>query len=127
MELKLKVRKFWGLNLTFVEVTGEKYKGGGRLFALPILNRVKAKQPEPIINLSQQQQWQHQKYHHHHHHHHHHQQHHHHHHQQHQKHQQKQSQNNNLRSNLKKVRASTNTSSLFGLHTKNDLSDNSNV
>ena len=37
--LKLKVRKFWGLILTFVEVTGEKLVGG--LFAPPpILNRV---------------------------------------------------------------------------------------
>ena len=26
--LKLKVRKFWGLVLTFVEVTGEKLLGG---------------------------------------------------------------------------------------------------
>ena len=33
--LKLEVRKFWGPNLTFVEVTGEK------LIAPPILNRVK--------------------------------------------------------------------------------------
>ena len=37
-ELKLKVRKFWGLSPTFVKVTGEKLVGG--LFA-PILNRVK--------------------------------------------------------------------------------------
>ena len=41
-ELKLKVRKFWGLIPTFVEVTGEKLVG---LFAPPlpflILNRVK--------------------------------------------------------------------------------------
>ena len=39
--LKLKVRKFWGLLLTFVEVAGEKLVG--RLFAppSPILNRVK--------------------------------------------------------------------------------------
>ena len=37
--LKLKVRKFWGLILTFAEVTGEKLVGGGRLFALrPILS-----------------------------------------------------------------------------------------
>ena len=27
--LKLKVRKFWGLTHTFVEVTGEKLVGGG--------------------------------------------------------------------------------------------------
>ena len=40
--LKLKVRKFWGLILTFAEVTGEKLVGGGGLFALrPILNRAK--------------------------------------------------------------------------------------
>ena len=38
--LKLKVRKFWGLIPTFVEVTAEKLVGGD-LFALPILNRVK--------------------------------------------------------------------------------------
>ena len=36
--LKLKVRKFWGLIRTFVEVTGGKLVGS--LFA-PILNRVK--------------------------------------------------------------------------------------
>ena len=36
--LKLQVRKFFGLNPTFVEVTEEKLVGG--LFA-PILNRVK--------------------------------------------------------------------------------------
>ena len=46
--LKLKVRNFLGLVLTFVEVTGEKLVGAGGLFApsLPspplILNRVKA-------------------------------------------------------------------------------------
>ena len=32
--LKLKVRKFWGIIPTFVEVTGEKLIGGG-LFAHP--------------------------------------------------------------------------------------------
>ena len=37
--LKLKIRMFWGLILTFVEVTGEKLVGGP--FAPPILNRVK--------------------------------------------------------------------------------------
>ena len=37
--LKLKVRKFWGLILTFVEVTGKKWQGG--LFAPTIPNRVK--------------------------------------------------------------------------------------
>ena len=39
--LKLKVRKFWGLSPTFVEVTGEKLVGGpfGHT-PLPILNRV---------------------------------------------------------------------------------------
>ena len=37
--LKLKVRKFWGPNPTFVEVTGEKLVGGP--FWPPILNRVK--------------------------------------------------------------------------------------
>ena len=52
--------------------------------SLNSLSNLKAKQPEPIVNLSQQQQRQHQKYHHHHHHHYHHQQ--------HQKHQQQQSQ-----------------------------------
>ena len=39
-ELKLKVRKFWGLIPTFVEVTGEKLVGG-RFLLTPILNRVK--------------------------------------------------------------------------------------
>ena len=34
--LKLKVRKFWGLILTFVEVTGEKLVAGG----VGVLNRV---------------------------------------------------------------------------------------
>ena len=38
-ELKLKVRKFWWLILTFVRVTGKKLVGA--LFAL-ILNRVKS-------------------------------------------------------------------------------------
>ena len=37
--LKLKVRKFWGLIPTFVEVTEKKLIGG--LFALPTPNRVK--------------------------------------------------------------------------------------
>ena len=36
--LKLKVRKFWGLIATFVEVTEEKLSGrGGGLFGAPIL------------------------------------------------------------------------------------------
>ena len=38
--LKLKVRKFWGLILTFVEVTGEKLVGVGVVFLPPILIRV---------------------------------------------------------------------------------------
>ena len=41
---KLKVRKFWELIPTFVQVTGKKIgrEGGGGLFApSPILNRVK--------------------------------------------------------------------------------------
>ena len=37
--LKLKVRKFWRLNPTFVEVTGEKLIGG--FFGPSSLNRVK--------------------------------------------------------------------------------------
>ena len=41
-DLKLKVRKFWRLIPTFVEVTWEKLVGGFR----PILNRVKVKQAE---------------------------------------------------------------------------------
>ena len=40
--------------------------------SLNLLSNLKAKQPEPIVNLSRQQQRQHQKHHHHHHHHHHH-------------------------------------------------------
>ena len=40
--LKLKVRKFWGLTPTLVEVTGEKLVGGGGHFGPPpILNKVK--------------------------------------------------------------------------------------
>ena len=41
--LKLKIRKFCGLDPTFVEVTEEKLVGWGGLFAPlpPILNRVK--------------------------------------------------------------------------------------
>ena len=34
-ELKLKVRKFWGLILMFVEATGEKLVGGAFLSLLP--------------------------------------------------------------------------------------------
>ena len=40
-EFKLKVKKFFGLIFTFVEVTGEKLVGG--FFASPILNRVNIK------------------------------------------------------------------------------------
>ena len=40
--LKLKVRKFWELIPTFVEVTGEKLVRGGPFLPTPILNRVKA-------------------------------------------------------------------------------------
>ena len=40
--LKLKFRKFWGLNPTFVEVTGEKLVVGRGGFLHPqILNRIK--------------------------------------------------------------------------------------
>ena len=39
--LKLKVRKFFGLNPTFAEVRGEKLVGGNFLPSPPILNRVK--------------------------------------------------------------------------------------
>ena len=38
-ELKLKVRKFWGVFLTFVKVKEEKLVG--ETFLAPILNRVK--------------------------------------------------------------------------------------
>ena len=38
--LKLKVRKFWGLSPTFVEVTGEKLVRGPFCHSPPILNRV---------------------------------------------------------------------------------------
>ena len=40
--LKLNVKKFGGLNRTFVEVTGEKLveRGGGLFGPTPILNRV---------------------------------------------------------------------------------------
>ena len=43
-ELKLKVRKFWGLILAFVEVPGIKLAGGrdgGVFLSSPILNKVK--------------------------------------------------------------------------------------
>ena len=39
--LKLKIRKFWGLIPTFVEVTREKLVGGPFWPLPPILNRVK--------------------------------------------------------------------------------------
>ena len=40
--LKLKVRKFFGVSPTFVEVTGKKLGGGGGGgLASPILNKVK--------------------------------------------------------------------------------------
>ena len=36
-----KVRKFWGLTPTFVEVAGEKLvRGGGAFYLPPIVNRV---------------------------------------------------------------------------------------
>ena len=38
--LKLNFRKFWGIILTFVEVTSEKMVGGGGHFAPAILNKV---------------------------------------------------------------------------------------
>ena len=38
--LRLKVRKFWGLILTFVEVTGEKLVRGWSFFGRLILNRI---------------------------------------------------------------------------------------
>ena len=41
--LKLKVKKFWGPNPTFVEVTGEKLVRGAFLAPAPILNRVNGK------------------------------------------------------------------------------------
>ena len=45
--LKPKVRKFWGLIHTFVDVTGENLVGGGRggasFLASPILNRLQIK------------------------------------------------------------------------------------
>ena len=65
------------------------------------LSTLKAKQPEPIINLSQQQQRQHQKYHHQYHHHH----------QNIKSTNSSKAKNNDLRSNLKKVRAPANKSS----------------
>ena len=38
--IKLKVKKFWGLIPTFVEITGKKLVGGGGFFPSSILNRV---------------------------------------------------------------------------------------
>ena len=52
-ESKLKVRKFWGLIPTFVEITGEKL-AGGTLFApspTPHMNEVKDKTPN-VNNLA---------------------------------------------------------------------------
>ena len=48
--LKLKVRKFWGLIPTFVEVTGEKLVAGALFGPPPILNRVNQKK---ICKISQ--------------------------------------------------------------------------
>ena len=50
-ELKLKVRNFGGLSLTFVEVTGEKLVVGGPFLPppRPILNRVKDSENLGII------------------------------------------------------------------------------
>ena len=47
--LKLKVRKFWELSSTFVEVTGKKLVGGGGKGFLPILNRVNWKKNLELI------------------------------------------------------------------------------
>ena len=41
--LKLKVRKFWGLIPTFIEVTGEKLVGGLLAPPHPIQNRINLK------------------------------------------------------------------------------------
>ena len=55
-ELKLKVRKFWGLIPTFVEITGGKLVVGGGIFApSPVLDRVKKnaralKKPSKTMN-----------------------------------------------------------------------------
>ena len=46
--LKLKVGKFWGLILTFAEVTGEKLVGE-RPFCPPILNRVNVRPLETLL------------------------------------------------------------------------------
>ena len=45
--LRLKVRKFWGVIPTFVEVTGEKLVGGP--FRPPILNKVNGNLQKQII------------------------------------------------------------------------------
>ena len=45
----LKVRKFWGLIRTFIEVTGEKLVEGA--FLPPILNRVKANGTEKVFRM----------------------------------------------------------------------------
>ena len=47
--LKLKVRKFWGPNPTFVEVTGEKLVDGAFL-PPPFLNRVKYKVTSYVVS-----------------------------------------------------------------------------
>ena len=46
--LNLKVRKFWGPNPTFAEVTGEKLEGGA-FCPPPILNRGKDKNNQGIV------------------------------------------------------------------------------
>ena len=43
--LKVKVRKFWELILTFVEVAGEKLVGGGGRVCPPFLSRAKEQKP----------------------------------------------------------------------------------
>ena len=48
-ELKLKVRKFWGLIPTFVEVTEEKLVGEGTFCPPPILTRVNINLLDGII------------------------------------------------------------------------------
>ena len=49
-ELKLKVRKFWGLILTLVELIGEKLVGG--LFNSKFLTQIKYKKRKPLALLS---------------------------------------------------------------------------
>ena len=54
--LKVKVRKFWGIIPTFVEITGEKLVGGP-FCPRSILNRVKVRDANEIILVSRRKKY----------------------------------------------------------------------